>query len=83
MNRRSLFVLVAAVLFATGVAVAKEHKHPNLTAAHEHLKLALTKITEAQKANEFDMGGHAAKAKTLIEEADRELEQAKDTADHK
>jgi hypothetical protein len=83
MTRRPLIALIAILLISAGVAVAKEHKHANLRAAHEHLKQAIVKITEAQKANEFDMGGHAAKAKTLIEEADRELEAAKETADHK
>ena len=49
-------------------------KHPNLTAAHKDLEAAVTKITAAQKANEYDMAGHAQKAKELIDQALVELE---------
>ena len=51
-------------------------RHPNLAAAQELLGQAADKITAAQQANEFDLGGHAKKAKQLIDEASRELKQA-------
>lgn len=50
--------------------------HPNLVKAQQHLDNAVQKIDQAQKANEFDMGGHAAKAKELINEAASELKLA-------
>jgi hypothetical protein len=38
------------------------------------------KITAAQEANEFDMNGHAAKAKELLDQASRELKLAAEAA---
>ncbi len=55
-------------------------RHPNLRAAHNHLEQAMEKITAAQKANEFDMKGHAHKAKELIEQAQKELVAAAEAA---
>ncbi len=37
-------------------------------------------VSKAQVANEFDMAGHAAKAKTLLEEAEHEISLAADAA---
>ena len=55
-------------------------RHPNLAAAQRFLDQAYTKIKAAQEANEFDMNGHAAKAKELLEQADKELKEAAETA---
>jgi hypothetical protein len=55
-------------------------KHPNLAAAQRHLDMAFEKIQAAQSANEWDLAGHAAKAKELIDQADRELKLAAETA---
>jgi hypothetical protein len=54
--------------------------HPNLSAAQRLVEQAFNKINAAQEANEFDMGGHAAKAKTLIDQANSELKQAAEAA---
>jgi len=54
--------------------------HPNLAAAQRHLDQAFEKINAAQAANEWDMDGHAAKAKDLIDQASRELKAAAETA---
>ncbi len=37
---------------------------------------AYEKVVAAQQANEWDLGGHAAKAKELLDEANKELAQA-------
>jgi hypothetical protein len=60
-------------------------KHPNLAAAQRLCTQAFEKITTAQQANEWDLDGHAAKAKELLDQAGRELKQAAMTAnkDHK
>lgn len=50
--------------------------HPNLAAAQRLCTQAFERITQAQDANEFDLGGHAAKAKQLLEQANAELKQA-------
>jgi hypothetical protein len=45
-----------------------------------HVKQAMEKISAAQVANEFDMEGHAAKAKELLEQAEKEIGQAAEAA---
>jgi F0F1-type ATP synthase membrane subunit b/b' len=55
-------------------------KHPNLAAAQRHLDMAFEKVQAAQQANEFDLAGHAAKAKELIDQADKELKMAAEAA---
>jgi hypothetical protein len=50
--------------------------HPNLAAAQGFIERAINKITAAQSANEFDMGGHAAKAKGLLDQAYEEIKLA-------
>jgi len=57
-------------------------RHPNLAAAQRLVDQAFNKISAAQQANEFDMDGHAAKAKELLEQANRELKEAAEAANH-
>ena len=78
---------VGSLLVVSGAVLAKEpaenvsaKKHPNLAAAQKMIGNAFEKIEAAQKANEFDLGGHAAKAKELLEKASDELKQAAETA---
>ena len=58
-------------------------RHPNLAAAQRLIDQAYAKISAAQDANEFDMDGHAAKAKGLLEEANREIKAAAMTANRR
>jgi hypothetical protein len=53
---------------------------PNLAAAQRLSEQAYNKITAAQQANEWDMNGHAAKAKELLEQVNRELKEAAEAA---
>ena len=76
-------VLVAAL----GVSLAQRPKeninpgrHPNLAAAQRFCQQAFERISAAQGANEWDMAGHAKKAKALLEQADAELKQAAEAA---
>ena len=55
-------------------------KHPNLAAAQRLVAQAFQKISAAQAANEFDMDGHAAKAKDLLDQVNNELKQAAEAA---
>jgi len=85
---RVLTPVVAALLaiggIATGLAIAdpqpaqnvSKGKHPNLAAAQNLSLKAYEKITAAQEANEWDMQGHAKKAKELLEQVNNELKQA-------
>jgi hypothetical protein len=83
MNRFVLGIC-AALALASGSALAGPLAgHPNLKAARMHINQAMQKIGAAQKANEFDMGGHAAKAKELLEQAENEIRQAAEAANEK
>jgi len=81
MNRAFAAVALAISLAAFSASAAP--KHPNLRAAHNQIKQAIAKISAAQGANEFDLEGHAAKAKELLEQAEREIGQAAMAANEK
>ncbi len=55
-------------------------RHPNLAAAQRHCQRAFERVLAAQKANEWDMAGHAQKAKELLDQANAELKLAAETA---
>ena len=80
-------VLAAAALIGGGVAVAQKpvenisgKKHPNLAAAQRLSQQAWEKIAAAQQANEWDMQGHAAKAKELLDQVNQELKLSAEAA---
>ena len=82
-SRSMLGIVVGAALLGGGLAVAQKpvdnvsgKKHPNLAAAQRLSTQAYEKITEAQQANEWDLDGHAAKAKELLDQVTRELKMA-------
>ena len=77
-------LLVASTALAQKPAQnVNPHKHPNIAAAQRLVDQAFVKITAAQEANEFDMNGHAAKAKQLLDQANAELKLAAEAANHK
>ncbi len=77
-------LLVASTALAQKpVQNVNPHKHPNIAAAQRLVDQAFAKITAAQEANEWDMNGHAAKAKGLLDQANAELKLAAETANHK
>ncbi len=80
---------LCGVMLAGGFALAQEMparnvggRHPNLEAAQRLVDQAFVRITAAQQANEFDLGGHAAHAKALLDQANAELKAAAMTANH-
>jgi hypothetical protein len=84
---RSIFVVLALAL-PVGLAIAESPApppktakgHPNLLAAQKLVAQAFDKLEAAQKANEYDLGGHAAKAKELLRQAKAEILQAAEVA---
>jgi hypothetical protein len=71
------FLLIGIV--STGVvvnAVDVGPRHGNLRAAQRFIERALDKISAAQQANEYDLEGHAAKAKQLLDQAYDEIKLA-------
>ena len=55
--------------------------HPNLAAAQKLAAQAFLKLEDAQKANEYELGGHAAKAKDLLKQVNDEIKLAVEAAD--
>lgn len=85
MNKRSAVVggLCGLALLAGGVVLAQKpvdnisaRRHPNLAAAQRLSTQAYEKIVAAQAANEWDLDGHAQKAKELLDQVNRELKEA-------
>jgi hypothetical protein len=90
MKTRLFATFTACLLFVAGIAIAQRPKdnvspgrHPNLAAAQRLSQQAFQKITAAQEANEWDMQGHAQKAKELLDQVNRELKQAAEAANRK
>ena len=77
-------IVAGGVMIAQGPPVhnVSPGRHPNLAPAQRLTDQAFNKITAAQQANEWDMDGHAAKAKELLDQANRELKQAAEAANH-
>ena len=82
--------VLSLALVCGGLAVAQMpkdnvggHKHPNLAAAQHLSRQAWEKVAAAQGANEWDMDGHAAKAKELLDQFNHELKLAAETANRK
>jgi len=87
MRKMVLSGIVAGSFLCGGILVAQKpprdisaRRHPNLAAAQRFCDQAFEKISAAQTANEFDMNGHAAKAKELLEQASKELKEAAEAA---
>lgn len=84
---RILTPVVASLLVLGGFALAQKPvenvskgRHPNIAAAQRLSQQAFEKISAAQQANEWDMQGHAAKAKELLEQVNKELKMAAEMA---
>ena len=85
-KRISATVLAALLLVAVAASAQKParnvsgRRHPNIAAAQRFSRQAWEKIMAAQKANEWDMEGHAQKAKELLDQVNSELKLAAETA---
>ena len=85
----------AAALLAAAAAVAvpaiaqepaqniSRMRHGNLAAAQDLARQAYDRLTAAQAANEFDLGGHAGRAKELLRQANDEIRQAATSANRR
>ena len=75
--------VVGLAVIAGGLALAQRPKenvnpahHPNIAAAQKLSEEAYQKLIAAQQANEWDMAGHAQKAKNLLEQANNQMKMA-------
>jgi hypothetical protein len=84
---KKAMIVVVSVLMLAGVAFAQRPRrnvsrvrHANIAAAQRLSRQAFDKIVAAQRANEWDMNGHAQKAKELLEQVNNELKMAAEAA---
>jgi hypothetical protein len=87
---KKIMIVVVSILMLAGVAFAQRparnvsgSRHPNLAAAQRLSRQAYDKIVAAQRANEWDMNGHAQKAKDLLDQVNNELKAAAEAANQK
>ena len=91
MKRRNIVVTTlasASVLCAMALAQSvpqpyvniDRYRHGNLAAAQDNIVQAFNYIGYAQRANDGQLAGHAARAKELLSEANEELRLAADVA---
>ena len=84
---KRILVSVVTCFILAGIALAEKpasnisaHRHGNLADAQRLCVEAYEKINAAQRANEFDLGGHAHKAQELLEKVNKELKEAAEAA---
>lgn len=88
-KKSNLAILIAFVLLIATMALAQPKRnvsaarHPNIAAAQRLSQQAYEKTVAAQQANEWDMQGHAQKAKNLLEQVNQELKAAAEAANRK
>ena len=87
---KTTIAAAAACLMLAGLASAEKpvrnvssSRHPNIARAQKLSVQAYEAITAAQQANEFDLKGHAKKAKELLEQVNNELKEAAEAANAK
>jgi outer membrane murein-binding lipoprotein Lpp len=81
MKTSSLLKLIIGCVVVAGLVLGcVSVGHPNLVAARQFVEQAIDKVSAAQKANDYDMQGHAAKAKRLMEQAIQEIQLAGEAA---
>jgi len=79
-----LHLLLILAVLGVGVLFAQQRPadnvnpqlHPHLAKAQRICNQAYDALVEAQGANDFDMEGHAAKAKQLLVEASHQIKEA-------
>ena len=87
LKHRLRAAFLGSLLLIAGVALAQRPvrnvsgaRHPNIAAAQRLSRQAWQRVVDAQKANEWDMQGHAQKAKDLLDQANNELKMAAQAA---
>jgi hypothetical protein len=71
---------IGAVVFAQQPRVDVGERHGNLRAAQELIQQAWQKVDVAQQDNNYNLGGHAGRAKELLNQASEQIKQAAEAA---
>ena len=91
MIKLRILAVVFGALFLVGAGAIAQRperdisggRHPNLAAALRLCAEAWDRISEAQRANEWDMRGHAQRAKDLLDKVNHELKMAAEEANRR
>ena len=82
--------LALTLLATAGNALAQEpvqnidpQRHGNLAAAQDLVRQAYDRLSVAQRENGNDLGGHAEKAKAMLQQANMEIRLAADAANQR
>jgi hypothetical protein len=57
-------------------------RHGNMRSAQQLIQQAWLKVDEAQKDNNYNLGGHAGRAKDLLAQASSEIKESAEQANH-
>jgi apolipoprotein N-acyltransferase len=71
---------LGAMVFAQAPRVTVGDRHGNMRAAQELIQQAWEKVDVAQQDNNYNLGGHAGKAKDLLAQASEQIKQAAEAA---
>jgi hypothetical protein len=82
MFKKSLLfaIAVCVIAFAQGPRVDVGERHGNMRAAQQLIQQAWQKVDAAQQDNNYNLGGHAGRAKELLSQASEEIRLAADAA---
>jgi hypothetical protein len=88
MKKTIQFGVVAVAMFVAGIAVGQApeqdigRRFPNLMAAQQYCRQAFDAISESQRRNGDQLGGHGERAKLLLDQASHELKEAEEYIRH-
>jgi hypothetical protein len=88
---RSKFAMLIAMVTMTACAVSAQvpvqnidpARHGNLAAAQQLVVQAFQRLSDAQFANDNQLGGHVMRAKELLREANNEIKLAAEAANRR
>jgi hypothetical protein len=88
MTRKSVMIVIVlcaasacgGVLLAQRPPVDVGEKHGNMRAAQQLIQQAWQKIDDAQQDNNYNLGGHAGKAKDFLLKASQEIKESAEAA---
>ena len=78
-----LMLLPSSALAQQPMQNVSPGRHPNIAAAQRLSEQAFQKLAAAQRANEWDMAGHAQRAKELLQQANAEMKLAAEMANRR
>lgn len=85
--RSSLILLAVVAACAASAQVPVQNidpqRHGNLAAAQRLVVQAFERLSDAQVANNYQLGGHVERAKDLLRQANEEIKMAAETANRR